>query len=237
MDLSPLSKAIPSFGSPTLEGFDLNNLRDGQRVRGLSRQMVRFYRKKIVVAQATEVKVDPKTGATKPIKTEPREVEKEFVHIVTPGDKNEYDDVAQDFHRREFWAQYNAFRSGKAAPFGTPIEECSFIPSNLVTELKYLNVHTAEQLADCSDLLCNQIANGWEMREFAKAIVKASTDNKSLGQVSVLRGELEKSQELIKNMQMQMNEMRGMLLNAKGQPVETEAIKRGPGRPAMPKEA
>lgn len=234
MDFSPLSKAIPSFGATTLEGFDTSNIRDGQRLRGSARQMVRFYKKKVVTVKATEVSVNEKTGSVKVLKSEPVEEEREFVQIVTPGDKNTVDDFVQEFHKREFWNQYVAFRNGKSAPLGMPIEECNFINANLVTELKYLGVHTAEQLADSSDDLCNQVANGWELREFARAICKANQTPQSDGRVTILKAELEKSQGVIAEMQKQMSEMRGMLLNARGEVVQAQE-KRGPGRPASVK--
>ena len=214
MDLSPLSQIIPSFGSPTLEGFDASNIQDGQRLKGDSnRQLVRFYKKKIVVMEADKVRINEKTGETKILSTKPVEYEKEFVEIVTPGDKNVIDDFAQDFHKREHFKHYKAFREGRSAPMGQSIDDCSFISPSVATELKYLGVHTVEQMAEAADILCNNIANGYEVREFARAFCKASLDNKSLGQVNALKGELEKSQTLIAQMQEQMKEMKSMILN------------------------
>ena len=232
MQLSPLNQAIPSFGSPTLEGFDTNNVEIGKRIGGSNRLYVRFYNKKFIEVVAKDVTINQKTGEVRVLKTETKEVEREMVHVIVPGDKNEVDDFATDWHRREFWPQYKAFRSGNNVPLGTAIEECTFISANVALELKYLGVHTLEQLADGSDLLCNQIPNGWELREYARAVVKANMENKGLAQVNVLKAELEKSQEMIAAMQKEMQAMQGMLLNAKGEQIPTEQIKRGPGRPA-----
>lgn len=206
--LSPLSKVIPSFGAPTLQDFDTANVAEGQRIGGSKRQYVRFYKKKWVEIYTTKARINEKTGTSTPLETGTREVEKEFVHIVTPGDKNAVDDFAQDFHRREHWAEYKAFRDGRTAPLGMSIDECTFISPSIATELKYLGVHTVEQLADGADILCNQIANGWELREYARAVCKANKDNQSLEQVNLLKGELVKSQEMILQMQSELQALK-----------------------------
>ncbi len=222
MELSPLSQIAAVTGSSTVDGIDFASFQDGQRLGGSSaRQYVRFYNKKIPVVTAKDVSINPKTGEVRVLKSEVVQVEREFVEIITPGDKNTVDDFAQDFHRREHWHQYKAFRDGRTAPIGTPIEECSFISPGVVTELKYKGCHVVEQLAEASDLLCSQVANGYDLRTNARAIVKANLDNKSLGQVNALKSELEKAQEMIASLQAQMSEVKS----------DTAEIKRGRGRP------
>lgn len=206
MDLSPLGKLIPTFGSPTLEGLDYSNAVNGQRVSaGSSRQFVRFYKKIVPTLSAKKVKINEKTGEVRVLEHEIVDVEREFVEIVTPGDKNTVDDFAQDFHRREHWEQYRAFRDGRTAPIGEPIEECSFVPSHIATELKYLKVHTVEQLAEASDILCDRVANGHQLREHARAVVKAKNSSKSLEQVNALKSELDRAMKMIAELQGQRN--------------------------------
>lgn len=229
MQLSPLNKVIPSFGAPTLEGFDTDNIQDGQRIRGTGRQYVRFYNKKYIQPYATKVKVNPATGATQVLEMGTREVEREFVEIVTPGDKNTVDDFAEDFHKREHWKHYKAFRDGRSAPIGTPIEQCSFINQSIATELLYLGVHTQEQMADASDELCNRVANGWELREFCRAVVKADMDNKSLGQVNALKLEMTKMQELATKQAEMIDELKKQIGNT--QPTIIERIVEVPAAP------
>ena len=208
MDLSPLSKVIPSWGAPTLEGFDLDQLQDGQRLKSSSRQYVRFYEKKELQIYATEAKINAITGSSTPTKHATREVTRLYVNIVTPGDKNTVDDYAEDFHKREHWREYKAFRDGRSAPLGKSIEECTYVAPNISTELKYHGVHTEEQLADSSDLLCGQIANGFELRDYARAVVKANSENGNLAQVNALRGELERSNALLAKMQEQIDALK-----------------------------
>lgn len=219
MDLSPLSKVLPSWDSPTLQGFDLTDVQPGERIKGSARQYVRFYYKTFVEAYATDVKVNER-GTTQVVKTATREITKEMVHIITPGDKNEVDDVACDFHKREHWREYKAFRDGKTAPLGISLDDCGdFVSPHMATELKYRGCHTLEQLADASDLLCGNIANGWELREFARAKVKANKSAPGLEQVNLLKSALEASNKLIADLQAQMK----MLLDARGMPIAHNA--------------
>lgn len=219
MNLSPLSNVIPSFGAPTLEGFDTSNVQDGQRLRGSNRQLVRFYKKQTSEPRAVEVKENPRTGEVRVVRTEIETKDEEFILIVTPGDKNEIDQPATDWHKREFWKYYTNFRDGKSAPIGKDIDECSYVAASIATELRYLGVHTEEQLADASDMLCNQVANGWELREFAKAVCTANNTNKSLNQVKILRSELESSRAAMAEMAKEMEKMKGMILDSRGSPV------------------
>lgn len=236
MELSPLNKVLPTWDAPTLQGgFDLTNVVDGQRLRSSSRQFVQFYNKKFTEVYAAEVEINPVTGATKVKKTATRDKVREMVRIITPGDKNEVDDFVEDYHRREHWKQYTAFRDGRGAPLGKDLDQCAYVSSPIATELKYLGCHTEEQLADSSDVLCNQIPNGWEMREFARSMVKADKDNQSLNQVNQLRTELTKAQDMIRELQQQMKGPSALSAGEAASLVveegAVEAIKRSPGRP------
>lgn len=201
MESSPLSSVIQDWGAPTLQNLDTNRAVPGERMRGANRQYVRFYLKKFIDVVASKVKVIEKTGEVKVLASEAKEVEREMVHIVTPGDKNEVDAIAQDFHRREHWQAYKAFRDGHGVVIGKKLEDCTYIPPSVVLELKYRGCHTEEQLADASDILCDQVGNGWNYREFAKAAQKIELDNKSLGQVTALKSELAKTQSTLRKLQ------------------------------------
>ena len=208
MDLSPLSSAIPSWGSPTLEGFDLSNAQTGQRVRGKSRQFVRFYNKEVVKMKTTQVRINQLTGTATPMAIEAVPEIQEWVEIVTPGDKNRIETKADEFHRREFWDQWIAFRDGKGVVIGTPIEECSFISPAIASELMYRGIKSLEQFADASDLLAGQIANGWELREYARTMVKTANDSKTSKEVVVLQDEIKTLKDQI-----------ALLVNAQGQKI------------------
>lgn len=231
MQTSPLESAVNPWGAPTLDGFDTSSVGQGQRIGGSNRQYVRFYKKNVPETYATKVRTDPKTGTNKVLATDVRNVEVEYVHIVTPGDKNEIDQPAQLFHKKEHFIAYTAFRDGKTAPIGIDVEETSFIAPSVALELKYRGCHTVEQLADGSDLLCEMIPNGFELREFARGYCKQNITDKSNAESVLLRSELTKSQETIAAMAAQMSEMQSMLVDLKGRPMGNDHIKRGPGRP------
>jgi hypothetical protein len=192
MDIPNINSAIPTFGSPTLEGLEVGpNVSDGQRIGGSSkRQFVHFYKKKIAEPYAVEVKVNERTGNVQVVKTDVRTVEKEFVRVVTPGDKNDVDDFAQDYHRREYWNHYRNFRDGKGIPLGTPIEDCHYVAPSIQTELKYLGVHTEEQLADAADILVERLPDGHSLRVFARTNCQARLDNAGSGQIALLQKQL-----------------------------------------------
>jgi hypothetical protein len=217
-------QGIPSFGSPTLEDFDTSNIQEGQRIGGRSnRQFVRFYTRKFSQVRAKSVRINEKTGATTVLETEVVPVERECVEIITPGDKNTVDDFAEDFHRREHWKAYKSYRDGNGVPVGKSLDEChEYISSGIATELRYLGCHTEEQLADASDLLCQRIPNGFELREFARAMVQAERENQSSVEVTQLRGQLSDSNRLIAELSARLEAVeQGQILDSRGQPVES----------------
>lgn len=222
MDTSGIGKVVNPWGAPTLDGLDLNNLQEGQRVRGSARQYVRFYSKKVPRVKATKAQINPLTGSAKVLETMVDEVEREFVEIITPGDKNTVDDFAEEFHKREHWKEYQAFRAGKTAPLGKPVEDCEYISPPQATELRIHHCHTEEQLADASDILVNQIPNGWTLREFARAMCKARRDNKDLNKVNALQAELSRTQADLAELK--------RLFTGSSESVVTEEIKKR-GRP------
>lgn len=229
------SNPLNPFGSPTLDGeYDFDNMQVGTPLKPKSggRQFVRFFNHTQAQVYTTKAKINEKTGSSTPLETDVRQVTKEMVEIVTPGDKNKVCDVATEWHKRVFWRQYKAFRDGKTGPIGMPIEEAQFIAPNVATELKYLGCHTVEQLADASDVLCGNIASGFEMREFAKAYCKAQMANKDSPKVILLSKEIE-------TLRAEIAAMRGSpspIVENSSAPVER--VRRSPARPkSVQKEA
>lgn len=209
---------------PTLQGLDFSRMDVGVPASGRGRQYVRFYKKQEPEVYATEVEIKPlgNGGATTTNvkKTGFRMVDKEFVHIVTPGEKTDYDNVVTSDHKRTYFREYQAFLEGKSVPLGMPLEDVVFLSGlpGIVTELKLKNCHTLEQLADASDLLCSVIPDGYMYREYARTAVQANLSNQNLSQVNALQAELKRSQEMISQLQTQMSS----LLDAKGKPIQTQ---------------
>lgn len=222
-------EGLPTWDAKTLEGYDTSGLASGMPLTGSkNRQLVRFYVKRELEVYAKEATINPQ-GTPTNIKYDTREIERLMVHIITPGDKNEVNDVATDWHKREFFKQYQAFKQGKTAPLGTPLAEAAFIGPHVATELISMGCHTIEQLADGSDELVNCVADGWLLREYAKQYVKVQTDSKSLEQINALREQLmsaktsaEESQAQLEDLRAEMAEMRSLLLDSKGNAVSSK---------------
>ena len=220
---------LPTWDAKTLEGYDTSSLASGMPLTGSkNRQLVRFYLKRELQVYAKEATIS-KQGSASNIKYDTREVEKLMVHIITPGDKNEVNDVATDWHKREFFKQYQAFKQGKTAPLGTPLAEAAFVGPHVATELIAMGCHTIEQLADGSDELVNNIADGWILRDYARQWIKVQTDSKSLEQINALREQLasaksqaDQSQAQLEDLRAEMAEMRGLLLDSKGNAVSSK---------------
>lgn len=215
---SPLD-SIPAWGAQTLQNFD-GNIQDGQRVRGNSRQYVKFYNKTFTELVVGSTRTNPRTGEVTVLTRVPKERTVEMVHIKTPGDKNEVDDCVTDYHRREYWLQYQAFRSGKTAPLGKMLEECDFVPPQIALELKVLGCHTLEQLADASDLLANQIPSGWELRVYAQAMVASEAKNKDSGEIKIVSSALDAANAQIAELQRQM----AQLVNSQGETISSGKV-------------
>lgn len=206
---------IENFGAPTLMGIDFNGARAGQRLQTSARQYVRFYNKTTSELKASKitVKQNPSNGTVveTPKEFVAEDVTREWVHIVTPGDKNEIDTIAELDHKREFWREYQAFREGRTAPVGTPLEKLSFVPAHIATELNVRKVFTAEQLADLPEYLCGQIPEGYQLREFAKAYVRAQNSNQSNAQVVTLKHELAQKDNQLADMERRIQQMQDMI--------------------------
>ena len=231
---------------PTLQGLDLSQIGQmstGEVARSKNRQYVRFYWKEFTESYATEVKIiETANGATNTqvLEKARRPIKKLMVQIITPGDKNEYDDVATDFHKAEYFRQYEAFKQGKGAILGTPLETVEFLDGvpGVVSELKIKGCHTLEQLADASDTLCEIIPDGFLWRKDAKMEMDVLQNNKSLTRVTALSAKVDELAEQNRRLQEQLS---SSLVDRSGAEIVQERIvevsaggapeKRGPGRP------
>lgn len=198
-----ISGAIPSFGSPTLEGieFEGSNAQGVLQMKSTGRQFVQFYTKEFYNPQ--------KANTDAPYET------KLLVRIVTPGDKTEYDGVAEDYHKRAYFRNYQAFKEGKTAIVGQSVDDSEFILAPEATELRHLGVHTVEQLADASDILCEQLPRGFELREHARNWYRVNHGRSVVDTTKKLGAELNEAREVmtrqakaLEDTQKQLAEMR-----------------------------
>lgn len=193
---------LEDFNSPTLQRTGLNE--DGTLRRGKG-QAVKFYTKRsmefrarTVDGKGLELVLDPKTGKP-PIdpKTglpfhETYEKTTLMVKINTPGDKSEVDCIATEYHKREYWPQYKYFLDGHGIPDGHLIDEFDFIPPKVLTDLHYYGIHTLEQMRDCTDMICGQVPQLWELRDYAKEWLRINSPAGVSAQVTALKAENDK---------------------------------------------
>lgn len=233
MELSPLESAIPNFDAPTLQGFDEGSAVPGERIKGSNRQFVRFYEHTITDIQAIPefTTINPKTGTATVKKTRAVPVKKLFVEIITPGDTNKVDGVATQWHINTFWRQYKSYRDGETGPIGIALSECAFIPPQLLTELRYRSIHTAEQLADAPDSICEILGeNGFEIREMARTKVNAELSQKESPKVLLMQQELAETRKALAELKAQFT---SKLVNSSGDPISSAPVqrkKRGPNK-------
>lgn len=196
--------SIESFGSPILA--DVQFEQDGS-LKKSGKQNIKFFNKKILSFRAKPMtdsagnvildangkprfQIDPKTGL--PYKEAFEDVQL-FVRVETKGDTNIYEDRANELHKRQFYRQYKHFVSGKV-PEGNPIEDFDFLQPSTVMELHMLGIHVIQQVAEMSDLECEQLKDqpGYEIRDIAAQWVRINTPQGQAMKASKLESELAK---------------------------------------------
>jgi hypothetical protein len=99
--------------------------------------------------------------------------ERDYITIYTPGSQLSVIEapVTERDYAKRFGARYKAWlENQKEAVIGTPLESWPFMFNKvaLVAELKYMNVHTVEQIANLPDVHLQKLMGGHELR--AKAV-------------------------------------------------------------------
>jgi hypothetical protein len=104
-----------------------------------------------------------------------------------------------------YYEHYKAFKEGRArAQSGTPIEELPFLSAAKRAELKALNIHTAEALAQLEGTPLTRLGmGGREMKNQAQAYLdrakEGAMEAKLAAQNARLKDELEKMREQLAN--------------------------------------
>ncbi len=198
MDITSLiGSAIPDFGAPSLQNLEFESA-PGQpgvlQVKQNGRQYVRFYNKDVYNALETQ-----RRRAANPHETVLPVYEKRLmVQIDTPGDTNRFDDVAHDYHKRNYFSQYGQYKDGKTGPTGTPLKDADFLVGVEIEDLIYARIFTIEQLGDASDTMCENLPRGYEIREHARAWCKVNDPHNGLLMTKKLSSALSESQGTIK---------------------------------------
>ena len=263
---------IDTFDSPLLADVQLNS--DGT-LKQSGKQNVKFYKKKrlsfkarplwvkqddgtpVVDAKGNPIQakdkdgrplfdIDPKTGI--PYK-DAFEEWVTMVRVETKGDTTIKEDVADNFIKRQFYRQYKYFHEGKI-PDGHPIEDFEFLQPGTLLELRMLGVYTLEQVAEMSDVTCQQIQDqsGFEIRDVAQQWIKINSPDSKNARADMLALEnmrLKRELEAMKHGRRinrpELGDVGGeeelRILQADASPevevmeISPEQLKRGPGRP------
>lgn len=150
-------------------------------------------------------------------------VEKEYVKILAPGDRNsEVDRPAKEEDKLRFPQQYANFKNKNETPVvGTPLEQWPRLSVAQVAELKAMKVFTVEMIANASDSQIQKLGMGaLELRREAQAYLAAAKDS---AVPQHLAAELERANADNARLQQQLSEM--------AEQIRALQEKRGPGRP------
>jgi hypothetical protein len=129
-------------------------------------------------------------------------VDKEFVKIVVPGDKQTVlCQPATDQHKQRFPKAYAAFKNRESKVVeGFPIEQWPQVTRATAMTLKAIHIHTVESLAEVSDSnLGNLGQQGRDLRVKAQAFVRQAKDSAAANALAVenqsLRDQMSAMQE------------------------------------------
>ena len=102
-----------------------------------------------------------------------------FIKIMVPGDKNTMIDTrADERYKQRFSELWRKFQANEAQPqIGMPITQWPAITRGQAEELKYLNITTVEQMAECADAFAHRIMNFQELKRKAAVYLAASKDS------------------------------------------------------------
>lgn len=158
--------------------------------------------------------------------------EKDFVRLTTPGDtKTVVVELVNDRHKQQFPKAWDAYAKGlEEVTDGTPIGQWNQASRSQVLELSHFNVRTVEHLAGVDDNRIQQMGPGYRaLRDRARQYLQASEANANSTEAAREAELLRERMELLE----QENEA---LKQQLAQQKETEAPKRGPGRPPKQEE-
>lgn len=155
-----------------------------------------------------------------------REIER--VRIIIPGAVASIVVKNVDNSHRERWkAEYDAFKAGREAPVsGTALEAWPILNRAQISELRYLQIRTVEELASLSDVQVQHIGmGGMRLRELALAYLDEAAHEALVTKVTaendVLRSQIAALQTQVNELGQQML---GMLHQQQRQHVENASF-------------
>ena len=132
-----------------------------------------------------------------------------MVNVQQPGDMNPVTREYRPGDERRWPEAWAAYQEGRKAPVdGTPVSILFPASPAMVHNLEGVGVHTIEQLASVTDTGLGNIPMGLTLRDKAKAFLDARDGADGFNK---LQAQLERKDEQMRSMQMQMTEMQSQL--------------------------
>ena len=133
--------------------------------------------------------------------------ERDYVGITNPGSRDEVVRFAKDKAKEDEYVAW-AYKKWKATQEqvvdGTPVETVPFLNKAQVAELKAINVHTLEALAELPDTAKQRMMGAGDLQKKAQAYMQAAKDS---AVVTRLQSELNQRDRTIEQMKAQMDIM------------------------------
>lgn len=153
----------------------------------------------------------------------------DMISVINPGEKEEVRVVADEFHKRRFPKQWEAYKAGiDQTASGTPLDHLFPTEPGTILTLRTFHVYTVQQLAVISDTAMGQIPMGRTLVDRAKAYLSSASGGQNFHAMQ------EAMQKRIADLEARLLDKGEALapmpdLNLPNEP-QPEA-RRGPGRP------
>lgn len=154
----------------------------------------------------------------------------EVVEIRNPGEKEPITVAADEFHKRRFPRQYEAFKKGiENHQGGSPLELLFPASPSTVKQLQHFNIYSIQQLAAIADSAITQIPMGQTLVDKAKAYMAKAGAGQNFHAMEAMQKEIETLKARLEEGGIPAPETPAFT----SEPTET---RRGPGRPRKEKE-
>ncbi len=149
----------------------------------------------------------------------------EIVTIMNPGEKEPVIVAADDFHRRRFPRQYEAFKKGmESAHTGTPLDLLFPSSPSTVKQLQAFHIFSIQQLATISDSAKTQIPMGQSLVDRAKTYLAQAGAGQNFHA-------MEEMQRQIAALTSRLEEAGVPAPESPPVTITPQPVRRGPGRP------
>lgn len=133
-------------------------------------------------------------------------VEKEYITIMIPGERDVVHRPAWERDYQRFPQQYSAFKNKQNQDIvsGTPLKMVPWLSLSQVKELEYFNCVTLEQLANMPDSTAQKFMQIQKLKQLAKDHLQAA---KEAAPLTALRAEIDKKDSELSAMKNQIEKL------------------------------